>query len=146
MMFTKGEYPNQWEYPEGYGNNERGFQLRLVASARAHEVAHAPEYKIGEDLDAEGGVVEYGGVLAPVKQRLADQVVRDCPEPTLGPCCCLGSPPQVVVAAGQQVARISRAGQRRGMRAELVAKTTTRTDGTVLTPPRMRAMPWSSDS
>src|SRR5271166_2983019 len=62
-----------------------------------------------------GGVVEYGGVLAPVKQRLADQVVRDCPEPTLGPCCCLGSPPQVVVAAGQQVARISRAGQRRGM-------------------------------
>ena len=63
---------------------------------------------IGEDLAAEGGAVEHGGVLAPVKQRLADQVVHDCPEPTLGPGCCLGSPPQVVVAAGQQIGRSSR--------------------------------------
>jgi hypothetical protein len=70
---------------------------------------------IGEDVDAEGGAIEHGGVLAPVKQRLADQFVHDCPEPTPGPYCCLGSPPQVVVAAGQQIARISRAGQRRGM-------------------------------
>jgi hypothetical protein len=58
---------------------------------------------IGEDLDAEDGSVEHGGVLVTVKQRMADQVVHDCPEPTFGPYCCLGSPSQVVVAAGQQV-------------------------------------------
>ena len=39
----------------------------------------------------------------------------------------------------------SQAGTADGRRAELVAKITTRTDGTVLTSPRMRAMPWSSD-
>ena len=33
-----------------------------------------------------------------------------------------------------------------GRRAELVAKTTARTDGSVLTSPRTRAMPWSSAS
>ncbi len=112
--------------PGSYGNNERGFQLGLVASASAHEVAHAPKYKNLVFSAAIGAIrlqvffvylrerqeLRY---LAPVKQRLADQVVHDCPEPTLGPSCCLGSPPKGVIAAGQQVARISRAGQRRGM-------------------------------
>ena len=58
-------------------------------------------------MDAEGGAVEHLGVLATVEQRLAYQVVDDCPEPALGPCCCLGSPSQVVVAAGQQVAGVA---------------------------------------
>ncbi|MGO9784436.1 MAG: hypothetical protein ACLPQY_32490 [Streptosporangiaceae bacterium] len=40
----------------------------------------------------------------------------------------------------------SQAGTVDGRRAELVAKITTRSDGTVLASPRMRAMPWSSDS
>ena len=55
-------------------------------------------------------------ISRPSSSDLRNQVVHDCPEPTLGPSCCLGSPPKVVIAAGQQVARISRAGQRRGMR------------------------------
>jgi hypothetical protein len=69
---------------------------------------------LGENLDAKGGAVDHGGVLVTVKQRLADQIVQDCSEPALGPYCCLGSPSQVVVAAGEQVGDIGRAGQRRG--------------------------------
>src|SRR6516164_9172767 len=47
--------------------------------------------------------------------------------------------------AGKAVIR--RGAQRlAGRRAELVEKTTARTDGTVLASPRMRAMPWSSTS
>ncbi len=70
---------------------------------------------ISEDLDADGGAGENGGVLAAVKQRLAHQVVHDCPEPALGPYCCLGSPSQVILAAGQQVGDVGGAGQRRGV-------------------------------
>jgi hypothetical protein len=68
---------------------------------------------LSENLDAEGRAVDHGGVSVTVQQRLADQIVHDCPEPSLGPYCCLGSPSQVVVAAGQQVGDIGRASQRR---------------------------------
>ena len=96
---------------------------RRSVSARAQEPVPQPigEYPVGGEL-----ITCHGA-------RPGKVVVRRGPQRASRG----GEVPDLKVVAGRDGGRAA---------AELVAKTTTRTDGTVLTSPRMRAMPWSSDS
>ena len=56
---------------------------------------------VSQDLDAQGRAIEHDGLLMPVEQRPAYQVMHGRSQPTFGSCRCLGLPPQIIFMTGQ---------------------------------------------